>query len=54
MKKLLAMAALGGVAWGARKLTGRGGGPDTTKVDMDKPQKTVERVESKVGEPVRP
>ncbi len=52
MRKLLGLLAIGGAAWGARKLKGRT--PNTAKVDMDQPQKTVEKVEAAVGQPVRP
>lgn len=52
MRKLLGLLAIGGVAWGARKLKARK--PDTAKVDMDQPHKTVQKVEAAVGEPVRP
>ena len=52
MKKLLGLLAIGGAAWGARKLKGRK--PNTADVDMAQPQKTVQKVEAAVGEPVRP
>jgi len=57
MKKLLGLLAIGGAAWGARKLKGRKPDTakvDTAKIDTDQPQKTVQKVEAAVGEPVRP
>ncbi len=53
MKKLFKFAALGGVAFAVRKLAASRK-PDATEVDLRQPQKTVEKVEAAVGEPVRP
>lgn len=53
MRKLLGVVAIGGFAWGAKKLAATRK-PNTAHVDMDQPQKTVEKVEAAVGEPVRP
>jgi hypothetical protein len=51
MKKLFGVAVLGAIGWGLRKLMNRSNPAD---VDLREPQKTVEKVEAAVGEPVRP
>ncbi len=52
MKKLLGLFAIGGVGYALRKLTANKANP--ANVNMDQPQKTTEKVEAAVGQPVRP